>query len=298
VVYELLTEISWRGAPKDINEWIQNYIHARYGRRNSASTVAWQILLKNIYSYEHVQCPVNSVIAAAPMISEKIRGRAWSSPHVRYDNKNMLLAWEYMLKASEALGDVDTYRYDLADVARQVLCNLSRPVYNAMIAAYRNKNRTELNRHAEILLGLITDLDALTATRREWLMGRWVKDARSWGDNEEEKRYLDHCARVLLTTWVDNPNSSLKDYANREWSGLLREYYLSRWQLFVNTLNESMNTGKEPDWNKSFKKIRGDLELRWITSQSELPSVPQGDTVNIAQNLFNKYKGLVVTYHP
>jgi len=289
VVYELLTEMGWRGAPEDLNSWVEDYILARYGRANPSASKAWEIMLDSNYKLGSVQAPANSVICASPRINKALRGRRWSVATISYDNRQMLKAWENMLEASRDLGQVDTFRFDLADVTRQTLSNLSRPIYNNMVAAYQAKNITELSKHSQALLGLIRDLDELTATRQEWLMGRWVADARRGGDSAADKAYLDRCARMLLTTWVENPNTNLKDYANREWSGLLKGYYLPRWQLFVKTLTNSLTADEKPNW-KEFDSKQGKIDVKWIASQSELPSVTQGDTVAVSRRLYEKYK--------
>merc|ERR1712129_457982 len=39
-------------------------------------------------------------------------------------------------------------------------------------------------------------------------------------------------ARNLITRW--GPNAEISEYASREWSGLLSNYYKMRWQLFLN----------------------------------------------------------------
>ena len=52
------------------------------------------------------------------------------------------------------------------------------------------------------MLGLIRDMDELTGTRREWLLGVWIADARSWGATRAEKNLCERNARELLTTWT------------------------------------------------------------------------------------------------
>ena len=52
----------------------------------------------------------------------------------------------------------------------------------------------------------------------------------------EAKEQMERNARMILTTW-DNQNSECNDLGHREWSGLIRDYYYPRWQLFFNWLN-------------------------------------------------------------
>ncbi len=75
-------------------------------------------------------------------------------------------------------------------------------------------------------------------------------------------------ARALLTTWADAPGQ-LTDYAHREWSGLLRDYYYPRWKLFFDWLNHSMKGEQlpEPDYYP--------IEKKWVhsTQQSTIPNI-------------------------
>jgi len=210
VVYELLTEIGWRGVPKNLNAWIENYIHARYGKKNLAASKAWQLMLKSNYNITSGQSPFNSVIASSPRINKNPHARTWAKgSKPLYDNRLLAKAWQQMLTASQQLGKIDSFRFDLADISRQTLCNLSYPIYISMINAYKSKNLPKFEKHAKDFLELIKDIDTMVATRQDCLMGKWIADARSWGDTKKEKKYLDLCARMLVTTWVPNPNTRL-----------------------------------------------------------------------------------------
>lgn len=297
VIYELMTEMGWLGAPADIHAWVENYIHARYGKANPAASSAWSLLLQCNYAFSSGYSPINSIVVASPKIDAKIRGRscAPTSASPPYDNRKLLSAWAKFLEAAPELGNADTFQYDLADVARQTLCNLARPIYDAMVAAYRTKNRDAFKHHSERLLEIIRDLDTLTGVRADWLMGAWVNEARAWGDTPEEKAYLDRCARLLLTTWVPNPGTGLNDYANREWNGLIKEYYLKRWELFANALSDDLD-GKAKFLQSEVNKKLCAFEISWINGQSPLPSQPQGDPIAIAKQLHAKYAPLVEEY--
>ena len=298
VVYELLTEMAWRGVPKDLPVWVGNYIQARYGKIDPAATAAWHLMLETNYALTSNQGPVNSIVCSAPRLDAGIRGRTWSpGSAVPYDNRKLGAAWGKLLEAAPPLGQADSYRYDLADITRQVISNLDRPIYDRMAAAYKARDAAAFKLQSQRLLESFRDLEAITATRVDWLMGKWVADARGWGDTAEEKAYLDHCARLLLTTWMPNPHTDLNDYANREWAGLIGSYYLGRWTLFVNALADDL-AGKAKFNQGAFNKARGEFEVAWITGQSPLPAKPQGDTVAVARQLYAKYAPILAELYP
>ena len=108
----------------------------------------------------------------------------------------------FLLDAAPEAKSSDGYRFDLCDVGRQVLADLSTRYNQQIIAAYQARDATRLRQLSDKMLGLIRDLDTLAGTRREWLLGAWLADARSWGATEAEKDLCERNARELLTTWT------------------------------------------------------------------------------------------------
>lgn len=290
MLYELMTEMSWRGAATDTGLWIQNYLHARYGVRNSAAEAAWAGILDTAYAVPFHEGPLNSVITGKPSLDKNLKGRTWSpGSHIPYDNCKLAAAWAKLLEAAPALGAKDTYRFDLADLNRQVLLNLCRPVFEKTVDAINAKDASALKLQGGRLLALLADLDELTGTRREWLMGAWVADARASGKTPADKVYMDRIARMILTTWVENPHTDLADYANREWNGLIGHYYAPRWKLFLDCVAADLAAGKPFDQEACSKK-RGEFEVSWINSgANDMATQPTGDTVAISRRLFAKY---------
>lgn len=305
VVYELLSEIGWRGIPENIEAWVDNYIHARYGIQNRDALDAWRIMLQANYSGIGGQGPVNSVITANPDFTQELRknlstpgwrplaGRthAPGGSKQRYDLRKLMEAWKKMQQASAELGEVDTFRYDLADISRQVLANFARPVYDEMMQAYLRGDREALKRHADTLLELISDLDELTGTRREWLLGKKIAEARRWGTTEKEKGDSEYAACKLHTIW-SGPNSGLNGYANAEWSGLLKDYYRPRWQMFI----EFLLGGNNGEGLAAFDQKRAAFDAAWRSANASYPVSPAGDTILVSRRMLEKYKPLMDSF--
>lgn len=297
-VYELLTEMGWRGAPEDMPLWVGRYLQARYGKVDPAASAAWSLMLETNYGLTSGESPVNSIACSAPRLDDNIRGRTWCpGTKIPYDNRKLAAAWGKLLEAAPSLQAADPFRYDLADACRQTISNLGRPIYDRMRDAYQIRDEAAFKLQSQRLLESIDDLEAITATRPEWLMGKWVQDARAWGDTDEDRKYADLCARMLLTTWMPNPHTDLNDYANREWSGLLGRYYRQRWGLFVTALADDLD-GKRKFNPNEFARLRGEFEKAWVAGQEKLPAEPQGDTVAVARRLYAKYAPLVQEYAP
>jgi alpha-N-acetylglucosaminidase len=76
--------------------------------------------------------------------------------------------------------------------------------------------------------------------------------ARSCGITDKEKALYEWNARVQITTWGNRycaDTGGLRDYAHKEWQGLLADFYMPRWNMFFDHLRQdllSMGTPK-PD---------------------------------------------------
>ncbi len=137
------------------------------------------------------------------------------------------------------------------------------------------------------MLGLIRDMDVLAGTRHEWLLGDWIADARSWGASRDERDMCERNARELLTTWTRYDN--ITDYANRQWNGLLGDFYYHRWQIWLDALNDSVDNNTPLDEKAVNAKIR-DWEVAWTRQTGGHYLIkPRGDAVAISQKLYDKY---------
>jgi alpha-N-acetylglucosaminidase len=145
----------------------------------------------------------------------------------------------------------------LCDVARQVLAGLSSQYHHQIDEAFRAGDRVKLEELSGKMLGLIRDMDRLAGTRREWLLGCWLADARSWGATSREKDLCECNARELLTTWTRYDN--ITDYACRQWNGLLGDFYYHRWDMWFQAMKDSIATGKSfNDTATRFQKYAAD----------------------------------------
>ena len=93
------------------------------------------------------------------------------------------------------------------------------------------------------MLGIVEDVYALLGTQPHMLLGRWLDAARAWGQSPAEKAMMEFNARNQLTLW--GPRGEIADYASKQWSGLMRDYYLRRWQMFFARVGAALRDGAE-----------------------------------------------------
>jgi len=278
VVYDLLFEMAWRSEPVDLTPWLRDYARRSYGRANAGAEKAWGILHETVYQ-DAFDNPV--AYTAVPSLG--------GPPGTPYSNDRLAEAGRLLLAAADDLGASDAFRFDLVNVTRQVLGNNAAEFHHRFIDAYERKDRDDLRRAMDALREFLQDLDALLATRPEFLLGRWIEDARRWGKTEDERRRLEWNARRVLTLWGNT--DALRDYAARQWSGMLTGFYLRRWELFCSHLDPAIAAGRSFD-SKAFLGALFEFEKQWADAPDRYPREPRGDSIALARHLWSKYGAL------
>lgn len=274
VVYDQMFEMAWRNKQVDLNQWIKAYAHHRYGQANADAEAAWLILQSNVYTSRGTQ----GIALRIPSLNP-----AGGTP---YDNIQLADAWRRLLEAADALGEADTYRFDLVNVARQVLSNHAAGLQRKIVEAHRTENAKEFSAASEKFLQLIRDLDELLATRGEFLLGRWLADAKRWGTTDAERAKFEWNARRVLTLW--GTGKVIRDYARKEWSGMLSGFYLHRWEWYLREVGEALNSERPFD-SKAFSEKLWEWERDWADGTETYPTMPNGDSVAVARKLWAKY---------
>ncbi len=275
VVFDFMTEMTWRTEPVDLDAWLRDYAHRRCGRKLPAAEKAWKILERTVYDSGRGG---GSVVTARP-------GTGGRSPG--YDSAQLWKAWELLLSCSDDAGSVDAYRFDLVNVSRQALVDFAGVLQAVAMTAWAEKDAAKLATTSREFLGLVRDIDDLLATREEFLLGRWLEDAKRWGANDGESRRLEWNARNVITLWGGR-NSHLHDYARREWSGLIDGFYLKRWELWFERLEQSLKDDRPFDSAAFTRDVRA-FEERWTHQRELYPTAPRGDSVALSRKLFAKY---------
>lgn len=286
--YDMLFSHAWSSTAPSLTPWVREYTRRRYGKSLPAIDSAWDMLLETALDLTaSIEEPHNSILAARPGLSTALRARTWGTTNIPYDAARFAEAWGKFLEAAPEACLSDAYRFDVADVARQTLCDLATRHQRALAAAVTANDAPGVHLHGDRILEIIADLETLCASRREWLLGTWLEDARAWGTTPAERDLCELAARRLLTTW-NGGISDLNDYANREWAGLLGGFYLPRWQQFMTALYAAVDASQTFNETAVRNQI-GAWELNWGNGHEAHATTPVGDTIAIAQALWTKY---------
>jgi alpha-N-acetylglucosaminidase len=152
--------------------------------------------------------------------------------------------------------------------------------------AYDRKDAAAFEKSAAEFMALGRDIDQFLAARTDFMLGKWIDDAKSWAANKDEQSYYERNARTILTVWG---GGSLTDYAGRQWNGLLRDYYLPRWQILIDATLAELKGGKPVD-RAALEKQWHDHNWRFATAADGSYSTnPSGDCFAMSRALFEKY---------
>jgi alpha-N-acetylglucosaminidase len=285
VLYELMTSNTWQSEPINLDNWLRSYILNRYGSVNEHTIKAWQVLKETVYNGKDIRDASESIITGRPTFDS---AAVWTRTKLNYQRKDLLPAWDELMKAIPENGKSDGFQYDLVDLSRQVLANYARPLQQKWVKAYEDKNITDFGKYSSQYLQLITDMDALLATRKDFLLGPWLADARKCGTTLAEKAIYERNARNLVTLWGDE-KSPLHEYSCRQWSGLLNGFYKVRWQKFFTEAKTALKAGKPIDAS-AFDKTISAWEWNWVNTQKPYPVTTKGSSILLAQQLYKKYR--------
>jgi len=276
VVFDFLFEQAWRPEPAQLEPWLRDYCRRTHGVDSPDSQAAWAILKDTVFTGQHQVTP-------ACILAPSLR----AAPGLPYSNERLARAWGHLLDAAQAAGPSDAYRFDLVSVTRQVLGNYSGALQRKVVEAWHAKDRQALESASQRFLELIRDLDELLATRSEYLLGRWLEDAKRWGTNPQERDRLEWNARRVITMWGGQP--LIRDYSRRQWSGMLTGFYLKRWEQFFNALNSALAAGADFD-EQAFDQAMQEWERRWAGQHDPCPATPRGDSLAVSRRLWEKYQ--------
>lgn len=283
VVFDLANEMRWRNESVNMEQWIENYAQRRYGSAQKELAEAWHIFYQTAYgTFEGHRRPSESVFCALPSLKgERITASAWSQCKIFYNPDLYAQGVDLFLKAADELSQRPTYRYDVVDFVRQYLADQGRDAYLRLTDAYKQKDKTVFEQQKARFLEVMQDQDRLLSAHPAFNVGHWLDEARAASANESVQDLYEMNARQLIGTWSDR-NTELRDYAHREWGGMLRDYYYPRWKNYLDYLSGCLQ-GNEPKAPDSFP-----AEREWIMSHQHYK--PSGeDVVELAKDLFYKH---------
>jgi alpha-N-acetylglucosaminidase len=290
VMYELMTELPWRSKKFDKISWVNDYVFARYGVRDRTIQKAWKLLADGIYNCpasSDQEGPHESIFCSLPSLNS-FQVSSWSRMQNYYDPASTEEAARLMLSVADKYKGNNNFEYDLVDIVRQALADHARIVYNRTVADFKSFDRKSFNQDSRQFLNLLLLQDSLLGTRREFRVGTWIQSARKLGATPEEKDLYEWNARVQIIIWGNRTaaiDGGLREYAHKEWNGVLRDFYYPRWKAYLRMLGNVMD-GK-PMGNPDYYA----MAEPWVKAHNTYASTVVGSPVDVAKGVFVKAFG-------
>lgn len=260
VLYELITDAGWTDKPINIKDWYENYTVCRYGEASPRFNGYWDKLQNSVYS----------TLVDNPRYNWQFRPGTMYAGNVNV-NPEFFSAVEEFASAAPQFEHSPLYEADLIENTVHYLGAKMETLLQNWETKFSADDMVAVENIETEFEELALAADRLLYSHPTMRLENWLDNARSHGDSKKLKDYYEHNARRIVTVWTKSP---LDDYAARIWSGLVRDYYLPRWQNYF----KGKRTDKYVDlaaW-----------ELDWVDGKTGLSSVkPYDDVVGACTEL-------------
>ena len=278
-MFEYIFDKAWNHGQTD-DQWIETLSSRRLGRKEKAAAEAWKTLCDSVYIRGSFSSQV-PLSCARPCLEGFWH---WTAIHTeRYDNDVLVGAWKKLLSTPS---DRDSYRFDIVNLGTQALGNHFVVLRDELTAAYRAGDVGAVIAAGEKIMHMHRDIDKLAGCHPQFRLDKWIADAEDLALNEEEKAYYARNARTIITTW--GYKSNIRDYAARQWNGLVQSYYAPRWDMYIAELANCLMDGREYDQTAFFKQLE-EFENNWAINGGNMMVREPSDPYELSVSLYNKW---------
>ncbi|XP_058830802.1 alpha-N-acetylglucosaminidase-like [Topomyia yanbarensis] len=277
-LYEFALEMGWNSDINDAEHWFRKYAACRYGSDDEHLQDAWSVFKSTVYSFKGLEL-MRGKYTFNRRPSLKLYPWIWYNETLFSKGVELLLE----SNATNAL-----FRADVVDVTRQFLQNTADHIYLMIMEAYQSKNLTSLQLSSNLFQELLVDIDRLLRSDTHFLLGRWLESARAMGQTSLERQKYEYNARNQITLW--GPQGQIVDYANKQWAGMVQDFFLPRWKLFLQELEWAVASNSSINEIKVKNKIFRVVELPFNTDNKRYSVEAEGDSLMIARELFHLWR--------
>lgn len=301
--YDLAFQMLTEDSAINLDEWLKDYAYRRYGSKEKCLVDALYLLKESCYSENCTGRETGSIICARP--ATELRHTAPNDfKELRYDNKTLYKAAELLLSAENATKD--GYAFDACDLVRQVMSNYVSNLYDKVMYGFNNRDVNIFERSSNAFLKICLEVDELLQTRPELTLHEHLKEARELALTEKDQQNFELNLLTQITVWGPIKDSVNYDYAWKEWGGMIKTYYVKRWQSFFemlayefpkrrkfSTTTRKQHCERNIYRGNQFYKNYAEFERKWLsTANPDAPS--EENTVETARNLLEKYKRAIL----
>lgn len=295
VLYDFFFECIWQDdafenlEEKNLAEWLNKYCTRRYGAESASAKKAWEIFADTVYKADKNglgQGAPESVLNARPAL-EVESASTWGNAIISYDKSELERAARLFITDYDILKHSRGYIYDLITVVQQVLSNRAQDCHYEMVKCFANGNITGFKEHSQKFLNIADDMESILKCSEYYMLGRWVEQAKTLaeGDDDFTKNLYEFNAKSLITTWGpynQSETGQLHDYSNRQWSGLIGDFYKKRWERFIKNCEAQLKGEPYEEHINWFE-----WEWNWVRQNTVYPTTPDKIDISVIKNILD-----------
>ncbi|XP_039286739.1 alpha-N-acetylglucosaminidase isoform X2 [Nilaparvata lugens] len=285
IVYDIMSEVGYRQKPMDLNLWFQQYSIRRYGVDNKFSKEMWTLLKNSIYSYNGpVSLHGKYILVHQPSL--KLSKIVW------FDICTVADVWKNAIASintwPSSTAFTETFKYDVVDITREALRLLIDESYERIVSYVDAKNIPLYKNETVIFLSLMQSMIELLSSHEKFLLQNWINASKNLSSTAEESANLEMNARNQITLW--GPNGEIKDYAAKQWAGLVKHYYKPRWELFFKLILEALENHKGINEHIIREKIFNTVEKPFSDCKTMINETYTGNPIETAKKTFQQWQ--------
>ena len=133
-----------------------------------------------------------------------------------------------------------------------------------MCKAVKEHDFCSFKKYSKEFIAIAYEMEKAASCNKFYSMSGWLKkvDALFSDYDDFTKRRMKINAKALVTTWESKNMSEdglLHDYSNRQWSYLIKDFYIKRWELWIKKISEHFD-----DYENINNTDWFDREWKWV----------------------------------
>ncbi|MRX69762.1 alpha-N-acetylglucosaminidase [Flavobacterium resistens] len=264
-VYEYIYDLPWTLGKESVNEWLKNYLKARYGKDNSPAVLkAWQLLVESVYSTKYWETRWWNDKAGAYLFFKKPTLKITEFKGNPGDKEKLKQALDILNKEAKNFDKKNLFQYDLIDASRHYYSLCIDEMLMECVAAYNSKDLKKGDELFSKIEKQAFEIDNMMKGQPLNNLKDWLQSAWNYGSSESESKLYLKNAKTIITLW--GGEGHLNDYASRAWGGMYKGFYWPRWKMFLQAQRESVTSNKPFNELKVVESIK-EWETKWCESE-------------------------------
>lgn len=265
IVYEFIYDLPWSQGKESVNDWLNNYLKARYGKKITPPVFqAWQLLVESVYSTKYWETRWWDSRAGAYILFKRPTLKITEFKGNPGDKQKLGQALDILKREAKNFDKNSLFQHDLRDASRHYYSLCIDEWLMECVAAYEAKDFAKADGLFQKIEQQALEIDDIISGQPLNRLNHWLQSAWDYGSSPEDSKLYLKNAKTLITLW--GGEGHLNDYASRAWSGMYKEFYWPRWKMFLQALRESKISDKPFDEAKTREAIK-QWETKWCESQ-------------------------------